>query len=80
MDINTNTMTASQPSFGMPVYGAASTVAACFGDLATARVRQLDGIAVEAGVAHVTTAAGVRAAEAVKGDFPGNPAWRPPTC
>jgi hypothetical protein len=66
---NTLTMTAQRPTFGMPTYGpsfaARSAVPApAFASVSTC-VR----------VRHIGDMA-----LAAKGDFPGNPAWRPPTC
>lgn len=71
----TNTMTAQQPSFGMP-WCAAFATPAPIGSGVASRVRHLGVDAV------VTTDAayGKAAIVAVKGAFPRTRAWRPPTC
>jgi hypothetical protein len=66
---NIRTMTAQSPSFGVPAYGPTS----------------VERVAVSAATgAQVSTCARVRlggmALAAIKGDFPGTSAWRPPIC
>jgi predicted protein tyrosine phosphatase len=80
MEIYTNTMTASTPSFGMPVAVATSprSAAPC--------LQQVKSVATPwahvAGIAVMDAVAAVRGIELdairVKGAFPGPTAWRPP--
>jgi hypothetical protein len=80
MEIYTNTMTASTPSFGMPVAVATSprAVAPC--------LPQVKSVATPwahvAGIAVMDAVDAVRGIELdairVKGAFPGPTAWRPP--
>ncbi len=79
MEIYTNTMTASMPSFGMPVVAASPRVAAsCVQQLETA----VTSWAHVAGTAVMGAVDAVRGIELdairVKGAFPGPTAWRPP--
>ncbi len=78
MEIYTDTMTASTPSFGMPVVAASPRVAAfCAQQLETVMAwAHVAGIAV---VDAVDVVRGIELdAIRVKGDFPGPTAWRPP--
>ena len=68
-------ITASRPSFGMPVFGAASSTPACSGTRVESRDRRFDAAAVV--TADVVAA---RADKAVAGAIPGTHAWRPPVC
>jgi hypothetical protein len=83
MEIYTDTMTASTPSFGMPVVAASPRVAAvCAQQLETATPwAHVAGIAVK-GAVDAAVMGDVRGIELdavrVKGDFPGPTAWRPP--
>lgn len=67
MNKHLTSTTALKPSFGMPVYGAASVTLACTGGVAE-RVRPVAVIAADAVVATTQRA------------FAGTPAWRPPSC
>lgn len=78
MEIYTDTMTASTPSFGMPVVAASPRVAASC-------AQQLETVTAWAPVAGMTVMGAVDAvrgieldAVRVKGAFPGPTAWRPP--
>ncbi len=78
MEIYTDTMTASTPSFGMPVVAASPRVAAvCAQQLETVTPWPLVG-----GTAVMDAVDAVRGIELdairVKGAFPGPTAWRPP--
>jgi hypothetical protein len=79
MEIYTNTMTASTPSFGMPVVAASPRVAApCAQQLETA-VTAWAHVAGTAVMGAVDAARGIELdAVRVKGAFPGPTAWRPP--
>jgi hypothetical protein len=79
MEIYTDTMTASTPSFGMPVVATLPRVAApC--------LQQLESVTTSwghvAGIAVMDAVDAVRGFELdavrVKGAFPGPTAWRPP--
>jgi hypothetical protein len=63
--------TAQTPSFGMSVYGQTS--------LGVCAAATTAGVQVStcARIRHIGGAMGLAA---VKGDFPGTRAWRPPTC
>lgn len=67
-----NPMTAQIPSaFGMPVSGhARGTAAVCATGIATSVVRDRSAV----------TATGEAVKGLTQGYFPGNSAWRPPTC
>jgi hypothetical protein len=79
MEIYTDTMTASTPSFGMPVVAASPRVAAVC-------AQQLETVVTPwphvAGIAVMDAVDAVRGidldAVRVKGAFPGPTAWRPP--
>jgi hypothetical protein len=69
MMLEIHTMTAQSPKSGMPAYGPTSgarvAISACAGAQVSTSVRVR-----HLGDMGLTT----------KGDFPGIPAWRPPTC
>lgn len=79
MEINTTTMTALEPAFGMPAYQSTPRAAACVratGASWTARGRHA-GIAMPIAVPAFAATAVVTDA-LVKGAFPGPDAWSPP--
>ena len=71
MELYTNTVTASTPSFGMPIVAASPRVAVC--------AQQWGHVAGMSVVDVVDAARGIALdARRVKGAFPGPTAWRPP--
>lgn len=77
MEINTTTMTALEPAFGMPAYQ--STARAAAGACATgASWPGHAGIAAPIAAPRAATAAVVVTDALVKGAFPGPDAWSPP--
>jgi hypothetical protein len=79
MELYTNTVTASTPSFGMPVVAASPRVAPSCAQLRGTGAPIWGHVAGMAVVDVVDAARGIDLdARRVKGAFPGPTAWRPP--
>jgi hypothetical protein len=79
MEIYTNTMTASTPSFGMPVVAASPRVAPSCAQLRGTGAPTWGHVAGTAVKDVVDAVRGIELdATRVKGAFPGPTAWRPP--
>jgi hypothetical protein len=69
--ISNKTQTASTPSFGMSAYGQTSIEVTAVPAVADVQVSTC---------ARIRHTGGAMGLAALKGDFPGTSAWRPPTC